>query len=188
MPPPWLSHQAATVAADLTSREGHTDAGILCLPVPLAGVLLLCLGQEQGEHRIGIHHPDLSDLGTIIASVEVLRVASDFMVDQVCLLLLPCRLHADPVVGGADAAANGALVFYRGAIGQEGIGAAVGVSDRVPQQAGKVDLTGAGIGHRIASVQGVCCLIQGSEGVQVLLLGGGQGGSGHRGGLLLLVL
>ena len=166
--------------ADLTSGEGHTDAGILCLTVALGSVLALRLRQEQGEHGVSIQDPHLSDLCAFIAGVVVAGVASDLVVDQVCFLILPGRLNADPVVSGRDASTDGGLVLYRGSVCFVGIRSTVGVGNGVPQQAGKVNLPAAGIGHRITSVQGVCCFVERSEGVQVLLLGVGQGGSGHR--------
>ena len=173
--------------ADLRGAEGDTQAGVLGVALALRFVLALRLRQDQGEHSVGIQDPHLSDLGAFVAGVEVLRVASDLMVDQIGLLLLPGRLNADAVVGGADAAADRALVLYRGAVRQEGVSTAVGIRHSVPQQAGKVNLPAAGVGHRIASVQGVCRFVEGGECLQILLLGGGESG-GHRWGCPLLVL
>jgi len=168
------------VFADLTSGDADADAGILCLAVALGGVLAFCLREQQGEHRIRIQNPNLSNLGTLIAGVIVAGVASDLMVDQIGLLLFPGRLNADAVVGRGDLSADGAFVLYRGAIRFEGISTAVRIGNGVAQQTGKVDLTGTGIGHRITGVQSIRCLIQSGEGIQVLLLGGGDGGGVHR--------
>jgi len=169
------------VLANFTSGEGDANAGILCFAVALAGILLLCLGQQQGKHGVRIQNPDLCHGGTLIAGIEMLGVASDLMVDQVCLLILPGRLNANAVVSGADRFADCALVFYGGAIGQEGIGTAVGICHGMPQQAGKVDFTGPSIGHRIACVHFLCCLIESGEGIQVTLLCFGEDGGLHWG-------
>ena len=74
--------------ADLTSGEGDANAGVLRFAVALAGILFLCLGQQQGEHGVGIQNPDLCHGGTLIAGIEMLGVATDLMVDQVVLRLL----------------------------------------------------------------------------------------------------
>ena len=169
--------------ANLTSGEGHTDSGVLCLTVAIGGVLALRFGQEQGENCISVQNPYLCHLGAFVAGIVVAGICSNLMIDQVCFLILPGRLNADAVVGCANGGADGGLVLYGGPVRFEGIRSAVGVCHRMPQQAGKVNLTGAGIGHRVPSVQGVCCLIQGGEGVQVLLLGCGDGGK-HRGFLV----
>ena len=169
------SHDAASELADLAAAQGDTDAGVFRLAVALGAILLLCLGQQQGQHGVGIHHPHLYDLGTLIACIVVAGVASDLMLDEVCLLILPRGLDADAVVGGADVLAYGALILHRGAVLLIGISAAVGIRHAMPKDARQVDLPAASIGHRVACVHLLCCLIESSEGIEVALLCCGEG-------------
>ena len=103
------SHDAASELADLAAADRDADPWILCLAVALGAILLLCLGQQQGQHGVRIHHPYLNDLRSFIPCIVVAGVASDLMLDEVCLLILPGRLNADAVVSGADVLADGAL-------------------------------------------------------------------------------